>query len=331
MHEERGLSARYSSQKMRTVMKIQHKLLGHIGDFFAGKGFLQFLPPIIGPVTDPGIRGARKIVFDYYGKNYFVMSSAILYKQALVTAFCHDNDVKGIWFFSPNIRLEPLETAQTGRHLTEFVQVDVELPYASHIQAMEVCEELLSYACRRIDEECLKELEELSRRLEIHIPFPRINHHEAVDMLKKEGMNVDHKSEIPWEGEKKISEMFENPFFIIDYPKGSRGFYDKEDGERVYPDGLKILRDFDMLYNGGFGEAASGAEREYEYRRIIERMREAGEDPDTYGWYIEMLMDGIIPSAGFGMGVERLTRFICGLENVAHARPFAKVAGVFSA
>jgi len=316
-------------KEMKAVLKIQHRLLGFFCDFFEEKGFLQLLPPIIGPVTDPGIRGAGKVVFDYYGKDYYVMSSAILYKQALATAF---EEEEGIWFFSPNVRLESLETAKTGRHLTEFVQVDVELPHASYEDAMNVCEELLCYICKRVKKECSGELDFLLRKLKIPLSsFPKITHHEAVDMLRKEGFDADYCKEIPWEEEKKISEMFETPFFIVDYLKGSRGFYDKEDSEKRYPDGTNILRDFDMLYNEGYGEAASGAEREYEYEKVTARMRETGEDPKIYGWYVEMLKEGIVPSSGFGIGVERLTRFLCGLRSVSEARAFAKVAGVFSA
>lgn len=332
---EKFLEKSYSgirSPKMKKMMLVQGNLLSFIRDFLKSKGMLELIAPIIGPITDPGIRGARKVSFDYYGNRYYVMSSAILYKQALVTAFADDENVKGIWFFSPNVRLEPLETVTTGRHLTEFVQVDVELPYATYEDAMKMCEELLYYVCERVSEDCAEELEFFSRRVMVlSPPFPKITHHEAVDLLKKSGFELDYGREIPWKEEKKISELFESPFFIVDYPKGSRGFYDKEDPKRVYPRGVKILRDFDMLYPEGYGEAASGAEREYEYEKVVARMRETGENPKIYGWYMEMLREGIVPSAGFGIGVERLTRFVCGLQNVSEARPFAKVAGIPSA
>jgi len=131
--------------------------------------------------------------------------------------------------------------------------------------------------------------------------------------------------EIPWDVEEKPSSLFEEPFFIHDYPRGSRGFYDREDPERP-----GILRNFDMLYPEGYGEAVSGAEREYTYERAVERMRETGEDPSEYGWYLRMLKDGIPPSASFGIGVERLTRYICGLRAVWEARLYSKVARVIS-
>ena len=119
--------------------------------------------------------------------------------------------------------------------------------------------------------------------------------------------------------------MFNEPFFIIDYPLTARGFYDREDPERP-----GILRDFDMIYPEGYGEAISGGEREYTYEGVLRRMQMRGENISEYRWYLDMLRDGIPPSAGFGIGVERLTRWICGLENIWDAVPFPKVPGVIS-
>jgi len=84
-----------------------------------------------------------------------------------------------------------------------------------------------------------------------------------------------------------------------------------------------------MLYPEGFGEAISGGEREYEPVKVIARIRESGEDPNKYRWLLEMLKDFYpLKTAGFGIGVERLTRFICGLRAVWEARPYPKVAGI---
>ena len=89
------------------------------------------------------------------------------------------------------------------------------------------------------------------------------------------------------------------------------------------------MRDFDMLYPEGFGEAISGAEREFEPEKVIERIREGGEDPAKYGWFLEMLREEYpVQTAGFGIGIERLTRFICGLRALWEARPYPKLAGI---
>ncbi len=307
-------------EKYKTVYRIQAELLAAIREYLDSKGFVELLPPIIGPVTDPGIRGAKQVTVDFYGSEYKVMSSAILYKQMMAAA------LGKIYFASPNIRLEPPETVYTGRHLVEFVQVDIEVARASYHDAMNLAEELLCHVIKRIKEERYRELEFLGRELpEFSPPFKRYTHREAVDLLRDLGYEASYSTEIPWEGEKLLSGTHDKPFFIYDYPRGARGFYDREDPERP-----GILRDFDMLYPEGFGEAVSGAEREYTLEKVLERMRETGENPMKYRWYLEMLKEGIEPSAGFGIGVERLTRFVCGLEAVWMARPYPKLPGIYS-
>jgi len=306
------------SAQMRAVLRVQAEICAAIRDCLSEQGFLELLPPIVGPVTDPGIRGARQASIDFYGHEYKVMSSAILYKQMAVSA------LGKVYFFSPNVRLEPLETVGTRRHLCEFVQVDVEEPFATYRDAMSVAEQLLRGVCRRIVEACDDQLKELGRDLRVPAaPFRRLPHRRAVEMLRSRGYSLSWDAEIPWCEEVALSEMFEEPFFVIDYPKGARGFYDKEDLERP-----GTLRDFDLLYPEGYGEAASGAEREHELEKVLGRMKQNGEDPARYGWYVDMLRYGVLPSAGFGIGIERLTRYVCGLEAVWEARPFPKVAGI---
>lgn len=307
-------------EKYKRIIKIQASILHAIREFLDGKGFVEILPPIIGPVTDPGIRGAKQVTIDFYGMEYKVMSSAILYKQMMATA------LGKIYFVSPNVRLEPPETVYTGRHLVEFFQVDLEMARASYHDAMSVAEELFSYVVKYVKDLHSEDLEYLGRSLpDYHPPFKKYTHKEAVDMLRKIGYEASYLTEIPWEGEKLLSGLHKEPFFIYDYPRGARGFYDREDPERP-----GILRDFDMLYPEGFGEAISGAEREYELVKVLERMRETGENPKKYKWYLEMLREGIEPTAGFGIGVERLTRFICGLGHIYEARPYPKLSGIYS-
>jgi len=306
--------------KMQRVLRLQAALGGAIREYLNGQGFIELLPPIIGPVSDPGIRGAKQAVIDFYGKPYTVMSSAILYKQMMAAALGR------VYFFSPNVRLEPLETATTRRHLVEFVQVDIEEAGAGYFDAMRRAEELVSFVHDRMKERFSGELSALGRSLNgAHAPFRRLRYEEALKILADHGRAIPYGVELPWEHEEYLSSLFREPFFVYDYPRSSRGFYDRED-----PDRPGILRDFDLLYPEGFGEASSGAERQFEYDQVVRRLRETGEDPAKYGWYLDMLREGIPQSAGFGIGIERLTRYICGLQAVWEARPYPKVAGVFS-
>ncbi len=308
-------------EKYRLVFKVQASLLHAIREFLDSQGFVEVLPPIIGPVTDPGIRGAKQVTIDFYGMEYKVMSSAILYKQYMAAA------LGKIYFISPNIRLEPLDSIYTGRHLVEFFQVDLEVYNATYHDVMKIAEELFCYAVKYIKDVHEKELEKILNRTlsEFKPPFPRYTYREAHEILCKElGCEFKYGTEIPWECEKVLSTNHETPIFITDYPRGARGFYDREDPNRP-----GILLDFDMLYPEGFGEAISGAEREYEPIKVVARMKESGEDPNKYRWYLEMLKE-LYPlrTAGFGIGVERFTRYVCGLRAVWEARPYPKVAGI---
>lgn len=306
--------------KMKLVLKVQDQILTSLRDFLRKEGFIEILAPIIGPATDPGIRGAKQASIQYYGTPFKIMSSMILYKQMTILSF------EKIFALSPNIRLEPVESVKTARHLAEFRQIDLEMVYASYGDAMNLAEELLVSVVKDIKENCSEELKGLGRELkEVRGPFKRLTHKQSVELLRSKGYMVSYVEEIPWDAEAALSAMHDEPFFIYDYPLVSRGFYDREDPSRS-----GILRDFDMLYPEGFGEAISGGEREHTYRGVLKRMKLTGVDPEEYGWYLQMLKEGVPPSVGFGIGVERLTRWICGLKTIWEAVPFPKVPGIAS-
>jgi asparaginyl-tRNA synthetase len=126
-----------TSARTRAALSIQGTMLAATRAYLGEHGFLEMLPPIVGPVTDPGARGAKQVDIDYYGHKYKLMTSAILYKQAAL--LISDK----MFYIAPNVRLEPLETARTGRHLVEFHQIDVEAAGASREQIMDVAEGLV--------------------------------------------------------------------------------------------------------------------------------------------------------------------------------------------
>jgi len=151
----------------------------------------------------------------------------------------------------------------------------------------------LVFVVKNVMEQCKREL---NRELILPTrPFPRFTYKEVVQLLSAKGYEIDYGTEIPWNAEEDLSAMYSQPFFIYDYPIAARGFYDRED-----PDRPGILKDFDLLYPEGFGEALSGGEREHTLEGVLKRMQMGGEDPKEYGWYMEMLARGVPPSSGFG-------------------------------
>lgn len=304
------------------VLRLQNAIAAASREYLATQGFVELLPPIIGPVTDPGVRGAKQIDVDFYGHRYKVMTSVILYKQASLLTF------EKIFYIAPNVRLEPLETASTGRHLVEFHQLDVEVRDASRDQILELNQELVRHIVQYVLRESKAELAILGRDPEafgplLTRPFERMSHSGAVERLRGLAHGQSADAEIDWEGEKLISEQTDRPFYIVDYPKGSRGF---TDGESAAEPG--VLRNFDLIAPGGYGELCSGGERTHEYRRLIERMRETGENPEKYTWYLDLAREGLPASAGFGLGVERLTRYLAGLDRVWQATAYPKLPGI---
>lgn len=315
---------RLRSEETRSTLRIQQRVLTAVRKRLADEGFIELLPPVIGPVTDPGARGAKQVDIDYYGHRYKLMTSGILYKQASLLAF------DKIFNIAPNVRLEPLETATTHRHLAEFHQIDVEIAGASRAEAMAVAERLVSGAVADVLEHQGDDLARLGRDPADLGPvaggaFGRMTHAAAVAALRELGHDQSGEAELDWVGEEKLSRRHRQAFFVVDYPKGSRGFYDRE--SRTEPG---VLRNFDLIMPDGYGEVISGGERESDYTRLITRMRETAENPAKYRWYLDVARDGLPPSAGFGIGLERLVRYLAGHESVWQSSAFPKIPGTVS-
>ncbi len=310
-----------ASDTTRAAMRVQQSVLGAVRAFLGGEGFTELLPPVIGPVTDPGARGSKQLDVDYYGHKYKVMTSGILYKQASLLAFDR------IFFIAPNARAEPPETCNTRRHLVEFHQIDIEAAGATRTEVMDIAERLLTHVVRHVLVDVPDRLEALGRdplafTELLSGPFDVVSHRNAVEALHRLGRPQSPDAEIEWESEELLSEQAARPFFVTDYPKGSRGFYDRESTTEP-----GRLRNFDLLVPGGYGEIVSGGEREADYARVVTRMRETGENPSKYRWYLDAIKAGVPHSAGFGMGLERLNRFLTGLDSVWQVSAYPKIPG----
>lgn len=320
------LHAHLAAPTTRAALLVQDLVIDAARRHLREQGFVELLPPTIGPVTDPGGRGSKQVDIDFYGHRYKLMSSAILYKQAALLAF------DKVFSIAPNVRLEPIETSHTGRHLVEFHQIDVELAGADHRAAMTVAEGLVTACVRRVVSDAAEELALLGRDPGAFAdllagPFDRLTHGAAVDRLHSLGHPQSRDAEIDWVAEELLSRQSSRPFFVTDYPKGSRGFYDRE--SRTSPG---LLENFDLIAPEGFGELVSGSRREADYPQVVSRIRESGENPAKYDWYLDLIRQGLVPgSAGFGLGAQRFTRYLTGVASIWQATAFPKLPGVRSA
>jgi len=294
------------SPRLQLAISIQTRLITYIREFLLGAGFQEILPVIISPVTDPLTDYRVRGEVECYGFKYQITKSMIFHKQlALHTApklFC----------FSPNVRIETADRKNSGRHLIEFVQLDLEVRQANREEIIGLGEGLFSTVITRIKKEALTDLKTIKRELpSFEPPFKRITYEQAV---KSFGENF----------ELKLSEALTEPVWLIDFPLEEREFYDRQAETRP-----GTLVDMDLIYPGGFGEALSGGEREYEIEKIKSRIQLKGIDLESYELYLKLAERGLYPSAGFGFGLERLTRFVCGFKDIAEVRLFAKKPGVY--
>lgn len=290
--------------KKQVVLKIQSEIRRILADYLRSKNFIEISPVIISPVTDPLNHPTTPRDVTCYGKRYHLTQSMIFHKQIAMRS------LEKIFVFSPNIRIESTDCKKTGRHLFEFTQLDLEVRNATREDMMKLCEELIINVIKTVKKDCKKELEFLGRKLKTpKKPFKRITYEDA---CRKYGKNF----------EIMISKTHEEPVWIVDIPIQCREFYDKEDPEKP-----GFLCDMDLIYPEGYGEALSGGEREYIYERIKKRILEKRQKLSEYGKFLQYAKKGLPASAGFGIGIERLTRFICGLKRIEETTLFPKIPG----
>jgi len=295
-------------ESYRDALIIQSDILGLSRNFLHDKGFIEYLPVIVSTITDPLNKDVFEAQIDYYGYKYYITKSMIVQKQ--VGILVHDK----IFSFSPNLRLEREEKAQSGRHLIDFVQLDLEVKNAKRNDIMDLMEDLIIYVIKNIIQTYPNLIRKYHPTLKIpNKPFSKISVKEA-----KKIYGDDY--------ERILSEKATEPVWLIDMPIEEREFYDKQNP--FEPD---TLLDFDLIYPEGFGESISGGEREYEYEQIVKRIKLKGNNLENYDDYLKIAKKGYLqPSAGCGIGIERFTRYILGLEHIEKTRLFAKITGKFS-
>jgi asparaginyl-tRNA synthetase len=289
-------------------LKVKSEIMRAAGAYLREQGFIEILPVILSPVTDPLHHETYDGAIDYYGSPYKLTKSMILHKQIALRT------VPRIFCFSPNVRMEPAERARYGRYLAEFVQLDLEVRDATRDDIMKIGEGLFLAVLIGVKEHCAEELNLLNRQLPIPAaPFAQITYQEATEQF---GEKFDDA----------LSLSLQEPIWVIDFPREVREFYDRQDPARP-----GVLLDMDLIYPKGYAEALSGGEREYELESILKRLKQDKIDPQRFAEYLSVVEEGIPPSAGFGIGIERLTRYICGLDSVEKARLFPKIPGLIGA
>ncbi|MFZ0455306.1 MAG: asparagine--tRNA ligase [Ignavibacteriaceae bacterium] len=302
------------SSKQVAILKIRHRIVKAIRDFFDGKGFTLMDPPIITPNAVEGTSTLFETDYFDLGKAYLTQSGQ-LYAEAGALAF------GAVYTFGPTFRAEK---SKTRRHLTEFWMVEPEVAFADLNDDMDLAEEFLEYVVQTVikeKEEELKVLERDTTKLKnVKRPLPRISYDEAVEILKNAEVNFEYGNDFGGADETVISEKFDRPVMVHRYPAAVKAFYMKRD-----PENENLALAVDVLAPEGYGEIIGGSQREDNLDALLQRIKDHNLPQQAFEWYLDLRRYGSVPHSGFGLGLERTVGWICGLDHVRETIPFPRM------
>jgi len=302
------------STRQLAILRVRSTMIQLLRNYFHNQGYVLIDTPILtGSIGESGGNLFETNYFDF-GSAYLAQTGQ-LYLEAAASAF------KKVFCLGPTFRAEK---SKTRRHLTEFWMLEAEVAFYDSNKNMDFQEDMLSEVTGKIVEECSEELTYLGRDIEplkrVKPPFPRISYDQAVEILKNKGFSIQWGDDIGGDEETALSESFEKPVFIYDYPKHIKAFYMKP-----HPvDKRKVLCD-DLFAPEGYGEIIGGSQRNDDYNLLLKRIKEAGFNPENYRWYLDLRLYGSVPHSGFGLGIERLLAWILRLPHVREAIPFPRL------
>jgi asparaginyl-tRNA synthetase len=307
------------SQRQAAILRVRAEIIKAARDFFDERGFTLTDPPIITPAACEGTSTLFPV--DYFDEQAFLTQSGQLYVEATAMA------LGKVYSFGPTFRAEK---SKTRRHLTEFWMVEPEVAYAELDDVMELAEELISFIVKRCLEKRRVDLHTIGRDLskleKIEAPFPRISYDDAVKNLQEGHAKGALESKFEWGGdlgspdETYLSAQFDKPVMVHRYPAKVKAFYMEPDPQRP-----ELALCVDVLAPEGYGEIIGGSQRMASHELLLQRIHEHNLPEEAFQWYLDLRKFGSVPHGGFGMGIERVVAWICGLEHVRETIPFPRM------
>lgn len=302
------------SKKQVAIMKIRHRVVKAVRDFFDERGFTLMDPPILTPNS---VEGTSTL----FETPYFDLGSAFLTQSGQLYAEAGAMALGKVYTFGPTFRAEK---SKTRRHLTEFWMIEPEVAFADLNDDMDLAEEFLEYVVQTILKEKEEELKVLERDTtslqKVMRPFPRISYDEAVEILKKNNVEFEWGNDFGGGDETIISNQFDRPVIVHRYPAEVKAFYMKRD-----PENPKLALAVDVLAPEGYGEIIGGSQREDDLDQLLARIKEHNLPQEPFEWYLDLRRYGSVPHSGFGLGLERTVSWICGLDHLRESIPFPRM------
>jgi asparaginyl-tRNA synthetase len=302
------------SARQQAILRIRHEVIDAVRDFFNERGFILADTPIFTPAACEGTTTLFPVQY-FDDETAYLTQSGQLYNEANAMA------LGKVYCFGPTFRAEK---SKTRRHLTEFWMVEPEVAYATLDDVMGLAEGLVVSVVARVLERRQKELKILERdttKLEkVTPPFPRLSYDDATEILKKKGLPFEWGGDFGAPDETALSEEFDRPICVHRYPSAVKAFYMKPDPGR--PD---VALCVDVLAPEGYGEIIGGGQRIDDYDLLVQRIKEHNLPQEAFEWYLDLRRYGSVPHGGFGMGIERVVTWICGIDHLREAIPYPRM------
>ncbi|PIV19954.1 MAG: hypothetical protein COZ69_04385 [Deltaproteobacteria bacterium CG_4_8_14_3_um_filter_45_9] len=302
------------NERLMAVLKFRHKLIEIFREWFRKEGFIEIHAPILTQL--PLYDDDTLFSLDFFGERIFLTQCVAFYLESAVCAF------EKVYNINPSFRAEK---SRGKRYLAEFWHIKAEIAFADFNDIIAFTEGMISYVIRRIRAESKDELKILKVDIEesrlTKTPYPRITYDEALNSLKAMNTIKEWGKSLSDMDVSSLSKAFDTPFWVTGNPRRIEAFPYKID-----PSNTQLTKTADLIATEGFGELLGVAEKIWQRNELLERMKEKGKDSDErYRWYLELRQFGSIPHSGFGMGIERLIRWLLRLGHVRDAIPFPRL------
>lgn len=302
------------SPKQHALLTLRSEIIWTLEKFFHENGFIKFDGPMF---TGNEVEGGSTLFeVEYFGRKAYLTQSAQLYGEAGALAFGK------IYTFGPTFRAEK---SKTRRHLTEFWMLEPEMAFFDWKDNIKLQEQMLHSVIQYCIQNCVKQLEILGRdlkKLEKYLqPFIWMHHKEAIKELKKLGFNLDERADLGADEEEALTKTVEQFIVLHHMPEEIKAFYMQPDIE----ENEKRVLCNDVLAPEGYGEIIGGSQRIHDKDLLLQRLKQFNLDENIFKWYIDLRTYGSVPHSGFGLGLERLVRFISGIKHIRTTIPFPRM------
>jgi asparaginyl-tRNA synthetase len=309
--ENRHLWLRSSQQ--HAIILVRAEITRAIREWLDSNGFINVDTPILTPTSCEDTTSLFET--DYFGEPAYLTQSGQLYNEATMMAWGR------VYAFGPTFRAEK---SKTRRHLTEFWMVEPEMAWADLDECMQIEEAFVTHIVKSVLENRSAELEILERDTaplaKIETPFPRITYDEAIELLQKEGLEIEWGDDFGAPHETALGEHFDRPVFVHRYPTICKAFYMEQD-----PENPELSLSVDLIAPEGYGEIIGGGQRTDDLALLEQRIEDFCLPREAYEWYLDLRRFGSVPHAGFGLGIERTVAWLCKLSHVRETIAFPRM------